>query len=62
MILWALVLGVFGTDPIRKKTSENGGGRPGENFYLKWNFYDLEIAWELLKYPVLLFNFKDTSQ
>ena len=51
MILWAPVLGIFGTDPTRKKTSENGGGRPGEDFYLKWNFYDLDIARELLKYP-----------
>ena len=51
MILWVPVLGIFGTDPSRKKTSENGGARPEEKLYLKWNSYDLDIDRDFLKYP-----------
>ena len=51
MILWVPVLGIFGTDPIRKKTSENGRERPEEKFNLKWNSYDSDIARDFLKYP-----------
>ena len=51
MILWAPVLGILELIRSERSTSENGKERPGENFYLKWNFYDLDTAREFLKYP-----------